>query len=165
GVQTCALPIFGREDRDHRPEGFLPGDQRVLGDPVDDGELVVEVGGKASRPAPADENFGAFGGRVLEVAIHLVGGGTVVDGAHVGALVEGVAQADGFGGLEGGGHEVVVDLVEDDDPFGGTADLPGVVVGAVHGRLGGGGDVGVTRYHQGPVPRHLHDRALEAHLG
>ena len=114
---------------------------------------------------PPEQDLGAPLSGVLEVAVHLRGGGSVVERSHGGGLVEGVAEPHHVRSLERRLDELVVDLLEHDHPLGGATHLPGVVVGAVHRRLGGGGDIGVSGDDERAVARHLHDRALQTHLG
>jgi hypothetical protein len=99
------------------------------------------------------------------MAIHLGGGWLVVERAHVGVLVERVAESHHRGRNEGGLDEVIVDRIDDDHPLGGTANLAGVVVRPIDGGFGRGGNVGVVGDDGGPVARHFHDRAFDAHTG
>ena len=134
-----------------------------FGDPIDHSQLVVEIGRVSTRPAATDENLAATLDGILDVPIHLGGGGLVVERAHGGVVGERVAESHQSGRFQSRFDEGIVDLVDHDHPLGGGAHLAGVVVGAVHRGRGGGLDVGIAGDDQRSIARHLHDRPLEPH--
>ena len=150
-----------RDQRNDRAERFLAVDERVQPDAVDDRRLVVEAGGSPVVARAAEDDVGALRHRVLEMAVHLLGGRLVVHRADERVLVERVAEPPALGLLDHCIEELVVHGSVDEDALRRATDLACAEEAAEDGALRRPPEIGVLTDDDGTVARCLDQAALE----
>ena len=131
-------------------------------DSVDNGELVVEVGGVTARASTSEAHAGPALHRVRDVLVHLRCGRRVGEWPHRCSVVEGIAEHGSRGSLDDCVGEVGCDALIDEHALGRAAHLSGVPVGTEDRGLCRGGDIGVGTHDDGAVAGRFHQRALQA---
>ena len=110
-----------------------------------------------------DDDGAALDG-VGDVPLRALERDRVAHRAHVGRLVERIADAQLLGALDQQLDEAVVHVAVHEHALGGRADLAGEVEAAHHGGVRGGLEVGVGEHDLRPVAAELEDAVLEARV-
>src|SRR3954451_21214120 len=125
---------------------------------LDEGALVV-------RTPAAGQHRGALVDGVLDLRVQVLSGALRGQGGQRRRRVGGVTRGEGGERLLEAGHEVVVDVLGDDDPFGGDAGLPAVLHPSRGGRLDGPPEVLGVEHDERVAAAQLEDRLLQVAPG
>src|SRR4051812_40943734 len=125
---------------------------------LDEGALVV-------RTPAAGQHRGALVDGVLDLRVQVLSGALRGQGGQRRRRVGGVTRGEGGERLLEAGHEVVVDVLGDDDPLGGDAGLAAVLHPSRGGRLDGPPEVLGVEHDERVAAAQLEDRLLQVAPG
>ena len=145
--------------RGNGPEGFFLSDPHLARDPVDDRRLV-----ELPVVTAAVHDLRAALDSVLDVRLRAGENGRRAHRAHVGRLVERIADAQRLRPLEQGVEELVLHRLVDEDPLRSRAALACEVEAADDRSVRGLVDVGVRQDDLRPVPAELEHAVLQARV-